>query len=402
MNRCAIDLKNFNRARLLRAAVCAAFLAGILFSRRLWFPLEREFPRAPPLFDLPENLHASAEWLFSAALVGALIFLNFARRSRIFSLSAIGSLVCLIALDQTRLQPWVYQYALLLLIFAARDFEKSDEAASNQTLGLAQIIIAGLYVWSGIQKMNFTFSHETLPLLLAPVQNAFPTVELPLIYLGSSIALTEVFVGCGLLVRRTRNFAVCAAIAMHAVILGLLIAKNFNSIVWIWNAALMLLVFVCFWRSDVSIKQTFAARRTENRSAKAAKLLTAAAVLLPVLSFWGWWDLYLSGALYSGNTPTAVVRIDADVLERLPAAARRNVFEMKSGERILPLFEWAMTDLNVPVYPESRVFKRAARAVCGTGADKSRVELIIKERPAIFDGSYKLTRIDCAQLERDP
>lgn len=395
-------MKNSSRLKFLRIAVCLALLVGIVCSHQMWFPVNRSFPRVPFIFDLPESFVSVFEWLFSLILVISLVSIVFLRRQEIFLLVAVASLFLLVFFDYSRLQPWTYQYLLLLAVFYRHDWQSDDESAAIETLGCAQIIVAGLYVWSGAQKMNFTFSHETLPLLLAPVQNAFPTVQLPLVFIGSGIALTEVFIGCGLLVRRTRNFAVCAAIATHAVILGLLIAKNFNSIVWIWNAALMLIIVVSFWWSDVSLPQIFTAWKTENRNAKAAKSLTAAGVLLPVLSFWGWWDLYLSGALYSGNTPTAVVRIDEGVLERLPEAARQNVFATKSGERILPLFEWAMTDLNVPVYPERRVFKQAARSVCRTAIDKSRVELIIRERPAIFDGSYKLTRIDCAQLDKQP
>lgn len=324
-----------NHLKLLRFAVSLAFLAGILFSRELWFPLDREIPRAPVFADLPENFAAPAEWLLSAALVLGLILLNFLRRTRIFSLLAVGSLTALIALDQTRLQPWVYQYGLLLVVFSLGNCGKTDEAESNHPLALAQTIIAALYFWSGVQKLNYAFARETLPFLLAPLGDFLSPNDLPLAFLGIVVALVEASIGVGLLWRKSRNLAVCLATAMHAVVLILLIARDYNQIVWIWNAALILIVFAAFWRSDFSIFK--AMRAAGDWRMNLAKAIALAAVLLPVLNFWGWWDSYLAGALYSGNVETAVVRINDDLFEKLPPKAQRSVFQVKSrGEKMLP------------------------------------------------------------------
>ena len=250
-----------------------------------------------------------------------------------------------------------------------------------------------------MQKINFTFSHETLPLILLPLQNLFPAFQLPFILIGSGIALSEFLIGCGLFFRKTRNFVVVSAVAMHTAILILLIVKNYNSIVWIWNAVLMVLIVILFWKNDVSIKQVF--KKTNDFKLKAVTIGALASVLLPILSFVGWWDMYLSGALYSGNVEIGVVRINDNLLEKLPPNAQKSVFRTNStGEQMLPVSEWSMADLNVPVYPETRIFKQAAREVCKLTNEKKEIELIIKERPAIFDGSYKITRISCEQIER--
>lgn len=391
-------MKNPIRLNILRLIVCLAFLAGILFSLELWFPVNRTFPRAPFFFDLSENTVIICERFLCIALIVSLICIIFFRFPKIFSITAIASLILLIFFDQTRLQPWVYQYLLLLVVSALREPSAGEESNSDQTLAFAQIIIAALYFWSGVQKLNFTLSHETLPMLLEPLRNFFPADQSPFVFLGITAALVEALIGVGLLIRKTRNLAVCLACAMHAAVLVLLIAKGHNSIVWIWNAALIALVIVSFWRSDVSLHQ--AIRKRSGWKVMAAKLITAASVLLPFLSFWGWWDMYLSGALYSGNVETAVIRINDDLFEKLPAKARQSLFQIQSGnQKILPLFEWAMAELNVPPYPERRVFGQVARQVCALPDDKTRIELIVKERPAILDGSYKVTRISCAQLE---
>jgi hypothetical protein len=389
-------LENARRLKFLRIAVCCGFLAGISGSHELWFPVERNFPRAPLFFELPGDPAVFAERFLAVALAVSLFSMIFLQRRKIFFIIALISVVCLIFLDQTRLQPWVYQYFLLLVVTA---WQWDGENDSSQKLALAQILLAALYFWSGVQKMNYTFSHETLPILLAPLQNLFPSVRLPSVFLGISIALIESLAGIGLLIRRTRNLSVCLAVIMHLLILVLLIVKNYNSIVWIWNATLTALVVAAFWKSDVHVRQ--ALQKASDRQGKAVKSVVAASVFLPVLSFAGLWDMYLSGALYSGNTPVAVVRINENLFEKLPPKARSVVFQTKTGgERMLPLFEWAINEMNVPVYPERRVFRKIARDVCKTADDQKGVELIVKQRPGILQGSYNVKRIACAEIEK--
>jgi hypothetical protein len=376
-------------------------LAGIFFSLELWFPVARTFPRVPFIIAIPGDFVLFTERLLTAILVLSLILIPSSIRPKIFSVTAITSLLLLIFFDQMRLQPWVYQYLLLLVILALHDWQKGDKSAEDQTLALLQVMIAGLYFWSGVQKLNFTFTHETLPMLLTPLENLFPSFQPPTGLPGISIALVESLIGGGLLWRKTRNLSVYLAAAMHGVIVSLLIAKQHNSIVWIWNGALMAIVVTAFWKSDVSLHRVFAARQTPGWKLTPAKFLAAASVLLPLLSFFGLWDMYLSGALYSGNTEVPVIRINEAMLEKLPPKAQAAVFQTKSaGEPMLPLFEWAIAELNVPVYPEQRVFNKVAREVCRLTNDKNQVELIVKKRPAIFDGNYRVTRINCAELER--
>jgi hypothetical protein len=391
-------LKNFERLKYLHIAAGLGLLAGLLFSLELWFPVSRTFPRVPFVFALPEVMVVPVERLLTAILAVALGLIIFSVRPKFFSATALAALALLIFFDQMRLQPWVYQYLLLLAILALPERKAGNEpAAADQTVAAVQLVIAGLYFWSGIQKLNFTFLHETLPLLLAPLQNLFPAFQPPAL-LGLGPALTESLIGIGLLVRKTRNWAVWLAVAMHAGILTLLIAKSHNSIVWVWNAALAAMVVSAFWKTDASILQL---RRTSGRSVTLAKTIAVAAVLLPVLSFAGFWDMYLSGALYSGNTEVPVIRLNDALAGRLPPKAQGVVFQTKTtGERMLPLFEWSIAELNVPVYPEQRIFKQVARMLCGLTGDQTGVALIVKERPAIFDGSYKVTRTGCAELER--
>jgi len=362
----------------------------------MWFPVSRTFPRVPFLFALPESFARLFEWLFSSILVFSLILTIFSARRKIFLMVAVASLVTLCFFDYLRFQPWTYQYLLIFIVICWHDWEKEDESAINKTLGLAQILVAGIYIWSGIQKMNYNFSHDVLPVLFVPIQNLFPSFQPPFVFLGIVIPLTESLTGVGLLFRKTRNIAVAPAVLMHSIILSLLIAKNYNQIVWIWNLTLIFADLILFWRNPVSIKEAIA-----DRKRPPVKLIVFAAVFLPVLNFFGYWDYFLSGAYYSGNIKIPVIRINEEVFGKLSPTAKSNVFQTKTtGEKMLPLFEWSIADTNAPVYLEERVFRHVALEICKLASNKNQVELIIRERPAILDGSYNVKRITCAELER--
>lgn len=66
---------------------------------------------------------------------------------------------------------------------------------------------------------------------------------------------------------------------------------------------------------------------------------------------------------------------------------------------MLPLYEWSMAELNVPPYPEFRVYQQLTREICRSAEDKSEAELIVKTRPAIMDGSYHVVRMNCSDLD---
>lgn len=388
------------RFTALRFVLGLALFSGLTLSLNLWFPLSRSFPRAPLSIALPQTFIPVVEYLLSGLLCFALALFVLVTRQRKYLVAVIILLVLLVSLDQMRLQPWVYQYLLLFIGVAVQQRQSPvDESANRHSLFVLQSIIAMFYFWSGVHKLNYSFGHEVLPQLLDPLRNYLTLTQMQLSALGIGVALVEIFTGCGLLLKRTRKLCIWLALAMHATVLALLIGDGRNSVVWAWNAALMLLLLVLFRRTDTSIRRTLASWRTINRAGQVALILVIACAVLPVLSFWGWWDMYLSGALYSGRTAAAVVRVGPRVYEKLPATARWQVFTTKSGEQMLPLFEWSMAELNVPPYPEARLYKQVTREICKSADDPGQVELIIRGRPALLDGKYKVLRMNCSQLD---
>lgn len=394
-------LTGASRLVYLRITLAAAYVSGILLSLRLWFGVGRSFPRLPLVNGVPA-FYSSAEYLLSILVLAALVLSVFSRLRR-YPVAVVVLAALLVLFDLTRLQPWVYQYVLMLGVLACL---KPTEANSDETevtspiLAANQLIVAFLYFWSGTQKLNWTFRHEVLPRLLESTGIHLPAAFLSYLpAVGVAIAGGEALIGLALMIRRTRRTAVVFAVGLHFMVLILLLVARRNSVVWPWNLAMITMVVLLFWRYDLSLASKEIWRwRVPNLASHLPQAAVLICGLVPALSFVGWWDIYLSGALYSGNTPVAVVRITDRVREQLPIVAQQQIFKTGRGELMLPFYEWSLADLNVPPYPEVRAYRQLARRLCAYADDQAEIELIVKERPSLIDGSYRVNRFGCPDL----
>jgi hypothetical protein len=375
---------------LLVRVIAAAIGCSFLLSWKLWLS-SRLFPLAPVSNYLPE-IPYPFDYISFLALLALLAVISFLPRSR----TIILIFVCLAALlslwDQTRWQPWFYQYLFMLAAFGLLAWKKNDTGSNRAALDACKLIVASIYLWSGVQKLNVTFIRETWPDIAAFLPSSWQAVvsHLPS-YLILVIPLVEIVTGLGLLTRRFRNGVVLVAIATHMAILLLLVASGENVVVWPWNVAMMLFVWILFWQD----KETTARRILIGKKAFQVLVLILFGVL-PSLSFFGLWDSYLSSALYSGNTYQTAVYLGPAVLARLPAAIHPHVWQ-KSEPFFLDINRWAYAELRVPVYPEPRVFRQVAKRICQY-AEGEKLSLWIKQKPHPFTGSFESEYYDCETL----
>jgi len=333
--------------------VRGGLLAGIALSPKLWFPFQRLYPTAP----VANWMGAGPAWidaLLSIVMIAALL------GGRRFWRVALVALALLVLRDQSRLQPWAWEYALLLI------------GVMVPGLKTCRSVVVALYFWSGIQKLNVTFATRTW----ADVTSGWlPQSTWILIPLG------EIAIALALLWPRTRRVAMIAAIALHASILIALVASHENSVVWPWNIAMAAVVFVLF--------------RDKTDSGKMQWAVAAVAGVLPVLSLFNCWDAYLSGALYSGNTEQAVVIVSPGVIAHLPDVIARNTWQ-ESAPRFIDLNRWSFDELNVPAYPADRVFKAVGAEVCAAYAGGGALRIL--GRPNAIDGARSSTTFQCSEL----
>ncbi len=368
------------RLLYLRIALAAGTIAGMVLSHRLWlsgrsYPLTPVFPLLKPI---PSPLD---KVLFAATLLALAASALTPRLIPVFA-----SLAVFLALgDQSRLQPWFYEYFFLLLGVAF--------ASPNA----CRLIVASTYFWSGIQKFNAGFISDVFPWMLEPFLRHLPQRAHAAVHpLSLAAPFLELLIGIALLSKIFRTGAIVAAVAMHGFILIALGpgGQNYNHVVWPWNAAMVSFVIILFWKSGESPRKILFG---EGRFHIAVLLLFA---LAPALSFLGYWDHYLSAAMYTSNRNQATIFISDKMLDRLPDPiadyARVETPDLDS----IDISEWSATELNVPPYPEVRVYKNIARKICAYAANPSDVRLAITSKSTIGK-TITSASFTCAALNRD-
>jgi hypothetical protein len=270
--------------------------------------------------------------------------------------------------DQNRWQPWFYQYLLMFAVLALAP-APDDPECGEASLNACRLIVAAIYFWSGLQKLNINFTDDNYPWLMEPVLKHLPEAWHEFVNgRGWVAASVECGIGLGLLVWPLRPLAVLAALAMHLLILFCLgpWGHKWNTVVWPWNLAMMAFVVILFvWTRPVKPWHILWPRRC-----LFACVTLVLFGVLPLLSFFERWDHYLSAALYSGNTPSASVFITPEVYDQLPADARRHA-RLRFGEPAdqadaacayeVDLFAWTMAEMNVPPYPAERIARGVSR-----------------------------------------
>lgn len=373
--------------RLTAVAIGCSFL----ISWKLWIS-SRLFPLAPISNRLPEVVYPF-DYIWFLSLLALLAVISFLPRSRKIVLIFVCLAASLSLWDQTRWQPWFYQYLFMLAAIAILAWRKTESSRNRTALDVCRLIVAATYFWTGFQKLNITFVRETWPDMAAFLPGFWQSISQRVpAFLILVIPLVEVLIGFGLLSRRFRNRTVLLATATHTAILVLLFLTAENAVVWPWNIAMVLFVWILFWDD----KETTGRRIVAGRNPFHLLVLLLFAVL-PSLSLVGLWDSFLSSSIYSGNTYQAAIYLGPTLLARLPREIHPHVWQ-KSEPFFLDINRWAYAELRVPVYPEPRVFRQVAKRICQY-AEGERLSLWIKQKPHPFTGSFESEYYDCESLQ---
>jgi hypothetical protein len=133
-----------------------------------------------------------------------------------------------------------------------------------------------------------------------------------------------------------------------------------------------------------------------------AKVVLLLFGVMPLLSFVGRWDLYLSSALYSGNTPRATLEFGDEFYRSLPERVREVCYPWDPpGRDGVALLDWSMAEMNVPPYPAERVLRRVGREVARRASTQGDREVVLQ-----IDGRpdrnrvRKSTRLSSGELLR--
>src|SRR5262249_15143519 len=150
----------------------------------------------PPPFDL----------IILGLLAALLVWAAIASRPAPILAAFIAAAVCYSLWDQSRWQPWFYQYLWMLATIAVLRRKPED------ALDASRLILAAVYFWSGVHKFNSGFLNEAFPWMIEP----FPLLR-SLARVAIVVPVIETAIGVGLMFA-FRRVAVIAALAMHAFI----------------------------------------------------------------------------------------------------------------------------------------------------------------------------------------
>jgi hypothetical protein len=367
------------------------FSAGLfwcfLLSPRLWLS-DRSYPLTPDSDQLPAIPPPwDAVWFVAMLLLLPPIALVRQPRWLLVALLALAAAAAL--WDQSRWQPWFYQYLVQFGALAWASRKPDSPPAQRAALDTCRLVVAATYFWSGTHKLNATFLADTYPWLVKPLLALLPGSLHPvLVGAGVLVPFAELGLGVGLLVRPLRPVAVAGAVAMHLMLLLVLgpTGHNWNSVVWPWNVVMAALVVTLFHRTPAVTARSV----LWPAGSLYARVVLVLFGVLPGLHLFGLWDAYLSAALYSGNVIEGRVQVTQDQVERLPADVRQDLQQGADGWE-LDLMSWSMRDLNVPDYPARRVYLHVARVLADRSEPPADLVLVVGEQPDWYTGRRRET-----------
>jgi uncharacterized membrane protein YphA (DoxX/SURF4 family) len=372
-------------AGLCTRIVALAFLAGIALSYPLWFG-PRSLPYVPLTrwFELP----ALFQDIGAALLCIALVRLAIVPGGRRALLAPVLCSALLVIADILRAQPWVYMYCSLLSILALSlpDRKHQPLISLSASLACCRIVLAAMYIYAGLHKLNPYFAPDVLAFLMSPLSELAPAAfnkALPI--LAIALPIMESLAGVCLLVPRLRRLGVIGALFMHGVLLLLLspLGINWNVVVWPWNLALMALIWLLFWPVTAAA-DTAAPAQPEAMARRGRHALAATVVLfmvLPALSFWNLWPGYFSYALYCGNTCKGYLEFADSTSKNLPAAARELAKGKAWESSQLSIFSWTLKELRVPPFPEPGYLVSLSRKLNSSLPAGQSLSLLLMPRP---------------------
>ena len=154
-------LRRADRILWLKVVLALAFLGGFLFSAELW-GVSRAYPLTPVIEGLPAVPPLLIRIWFIALLV-LLAAILVVRRPQGYVLAFVVFAGLLGLFDQSRRQPWFYQYLFMFAALALYPWGDGDPEKRETVLNVCRLIVASTYFWSPLQKLNAGFFDNLFP-----------------------------------------------------------------------------------------------------------------------------------------------------------------------------------------------------------------------------------------------
>lgn len=363
--------------------IALGFIATILISIKLWFPILRAFPVNGSI-----NLH-DAELvitILSTILLGCLTVLFVGgfrvQKYKVIEFTSV-LIILLILFDTLLLQPWVFYFFTFLVVQLIGDKEKKST--------YIVLILSFIYLMSGLQKLNASFIIDTAPSFLSQL----PLIKLHKLFPSYAfllIGISEAIFGILLLFNQSRKAAIYCLLMMHLVIIYCLgpWQGELNNVIIPWNltfALLLISIFECETRFDSEFRRS---------NLKSAIMVVIVFLILPLFSFLNLYPKFLSGALYSGNKLEGHIYVSDDFRTRVLSKVDGVSI---SYENKLNLNNWTLNEMHVPIFPSEDYVKGVYQKLCSKSEHEFDVILEINYEPnSIFSTKREQKNLFCDEL----
>ena len=366
------------RLELIKLTVLIGIFISVALSFNLWAG-QRWFPKSPLFTDFI-SIPAPYDYINLGVLL-FLVVIAFISTSKTPSVLLILFSIYLCVDDQNRLQPWFFNYMLILVVLLF--YKQRVDEPNNYTMVFIslQVLVALVYIFSGLQKMNSHFITHTYSWMISPLHYILNTRQMQLaIHFGKIVPYLELAIGIGLLIKPMRYIILPMVITMHIFILLMLgpFGNSYNHVVWPWNILMIILNLLLF--ANVERERFFDIAILFK--GLCFYLVITLMLIFPFFSFQNKYDSYLSSSLYSGNTHDCKLILSDKAYKELPYYIQ-NFVTTNPNYNILNIKKWALTELNVPCVPEYRVFKSVQRYVIqitDTGSQDVKIEFTEREK----------------------
>jgi hypothetical protein len=314
-----------------------------IISYKLWLT-GRLFPIVPMHDRLvaPGFVHLA---FFVASLI-ALLVLCYQPRIKMAAVILMIAELSSCLLDQNRWQPWEYQFLFMLLPLVFTQDE-------NRLKTYWQMIMVGLYFFSGLSKLNQKFILQGWNGMILHDWIGYTIQHTWMYKLGYLMPLIEMGAAIALFFNRIRKTGVVLLCIMHVFILLMFgpAGLNINIVLWPWNILMPFLLFILFYRNQIN-------HAVLKQKQPLAWLIIFCWWVLPWLNLFGYCDDFFSGKLYSGKTQYLFICTSNPHTKKIFAAYFAPSSTSSVCDSAISVFKWGIQEMKVPPNPELRIYKK--------------------------------------------
>ncbi len=339
------------RMILIRVILIFSVIISIFLSFNLWGG-ERSFPYSPAfeesLIKPPYDYILVGLALFF--WMGALVF----RYHRLFIFLACLMMFFLILFDVSRLQPWVYMYGSLLVIFIFYDGRVDDSNKYTSFFIILQLIVASFYFFNGLSQLNSLFTDTSLEQIILPLKKVVSDRQF--LFFKKAGAFTPyvfIFIAFGLIISPIRYIAISVALFIHFLLFLFLFpsASNQNYALWFSNLAFIFLLLFLF--SGKTKQRYFSPTFLFSRPIFYPVIIVF--LIMPFFNCKSQWPDFLSSNFKSGNAQSATILVEQTLYKKLPLYTRYFCVQ-KDSSYVFEYKAWCSHELKSDVYPSEAVF----------------------------------------------